>query len=516
MDSLAKYDGLNRQLLKPEPKRIPHHLAQLAVALRKIRMDPSRCALGARVASMMKILGLEEEEFHQFMSDIYRDCTALGIKRDKIPYCLRQLHDLCESVPFSEIPDHIAQQVTRKRELEQQLRELEARVVDAKNRVDKALKAEGITLHDLNFKRELWKRETYMDEISQFLEALEVIRQYAFDPATVISRYRNFLKRDAGNIAVDELRKELATLQEQVDVHRQVISKYEELKRNDFGLKELKQLANTVKEIAEANDISTPFAVQKFLADIEEQYDNKLGFELKLKSLKSDIENYEHRRATIDNQSCRSEFWAPFASPRGGEAPQGEQPQQQTNSKVAEGAGYGTITPDVLENSARDTNASTTADLNTKRNNFGHKPPGKEAKIPDQERHELRGSTKQIKRDTSDQFREIGNAASMASQRKDSPEGFFGSSTGSGSAFSDDLDTATTSAPDITNTSNATNKNLPRESLDQATKEVKEQVRGDNDDELAEALIRSALHLARAAQFIKNNSNKGRVQAKPS
>jgi hypothetical protein len=87
-------------------------------------------------------------------------------------------------------------------------------------------------------------------------EALEVIRQHGFDPATVISQYQNFLERDAGIIAVDELRKVIAALQEQVDAHRQVISKYEELERNDFGLKELKQLAHTVKEIAEANGIS--------------------------------------------------------------------------------------------------------------------------------------------------------------------------------------------------------------------------------------------------------------------
>jgi hypothetical protein len=78
---------------------------------------------------------------------------------------MRQLHDLCESVPFSEITDHIALQITRKRELELQLRELEARELDARNRVDKAPKAEEIRLHDLNFKRGLRKREIYIGVI---------------------------------------------------------------------------------------------------------------------------------------------------------------------------------------------------------------------------------------------------------------------------------------------------------------------------------------------------------------
>jgi len=87
----------------------------------------------------MKILDLTEEEFHQFMSVVYKDCIALGIKHDKIAYFLRQL-ELCENILFPEIPDSIEQQETRKRKLEQELQELDAREVDAKNRVDKVLK----------------------------------------------------------------------------------------------------------------------------------------------------------------------------------------------------------------------------------------------------------------------------------------------------------------------------------------------------------------------------------------
>jgi hypothetical protein len=45
-----------------------------------------------------------------------------------------------ENILFPEIPDYIEQQETRKRKLEQELQELDARKVDAKNRVDKVLK----------------------------------------------------------------------------------------------------------------------------------------------------------------------------------------------------------------------------------------------------------------------------------------------------------------------------------------------------------------------------------------
>ena len=56
-----------------------------------------------------------------------------------------------------------------------------------------------------------------------------------------------------------------------------------------FGLKELKQLRNTINEIAIANNIPEDQAGQKFYMDIEEDYDDKLGFDSKLKKLRSDI-----------------------------------------------------------------------------------------------------------------------------------------------------------------------------------------------------------------------------------
>ena len=56
-----------------------------------------------------------------------------------------------------------------------------------------------------------------------------------------------------------------------------------------FGLKELKQLWHSIREIAEANNISPKDAVSKFLKDIDEQYDDKLGFDSKVKEKKEEL-----------------------------------------------------------------------------------------------------------------------------------------------------------------------------------------------------------------------------------
>jgi len=68
------------------------------------------------------------------------------------------------------------------------------------------------------------------------------------------------------------------------------MSTYNELFKLGFGLKELKQLLNTLMEICLANNILVSNALPKFLKDVEEQYDDKLGFENAINNLQAEKE----------------------------------------------------------------------------------------------------------------------------------------------------------------------------------------------------------------------------------
>jgi hypothetical protein len=57
----------------------------------------------------------------------------------------------------------------------------------------------------------------------------------------------------------------------------------------NFGLKELKLLWNTIIEIAAANNIPREQAVSKFFKDIEQHYDDKLGFESRIDKLQVEV-----------------------------------------------------------------------------------------------------------------------------------------------------------------------------------------------------------------------------------
>ena len=89
--------------------------------------------------------------------------------------------------------------------------------------------------------------------------------------------------------------------QDEINQHTQYLNIYRQLESRGFGLKEIKQLQYVILEIALANNITEDNAILKFLKDVEEQYDNKLGFDLKvnekrneLNKLNSQIVYYQH------------------------------------------------------------------------------------------------------------------------------------------------------------------------------------------------------------------------------
>jgi len=141
---------------------VADELREFAVGLRKLKISAPRCALGARVASMMGSLGMNENDFQTFMSETYDRCLEVGLKPERVAYYLKQVLDLCDSMPLEQIPDHIEQQIARKQQLEEEIQTLQARELESRKRVDIAMKEVDVSLKDLNefseFKTEVNKQ----------------------------------------------------------------------------------------------------------------------------------------------------------------------------------------------------------------------------------------------------------------------------------------------------------------------------------------------------------------------
>jgi hypothetical protein len=93
---------------------IADELRELALGLLRLGISASRYAEGARIASYLIKFGVHDEQFHHFVSEIYNRCKEMDLQPDKIASLLKQLLDLSGSVPLSQIPDYMEQQISRK------------------------------------------------------------------------------------------------------------------------------------------------------------------------------------------------------------------------------------------------------------------------------------------------------------------------------------------------------------------------------------------------------------------
>ena len=136
------------------------------------------------------------------------------------------------------------------------------------------------------------------------------VRQLGYDPKSIMAKVSYFeelqwgeekLKDSINSLAKrkNNLEKECTFLQSDIDVHSLTISRYKELEDMGFGYKVQKLLRHRVREIGFANQMHPDEAVGKFLRDLEEQYDDKLGFESKLNNLKSEIQKNEQMQLQL-------------------------------------------------------------------------------------------------------------------------------------------------------------------------------------------------------------------------
>ena len=100
---------------------IADDIRELAVSLRKLGITAPECASGLRVAVMLQKLGVVEENFLSFISETYNQSREIGLSPGKIAQDIKQLIDLCQSVPFSQISDHIQQKKSEKTTLEKDI-----------------------------------------------------------------------------------------------------------------------------------------------------------------------------------------------------------------------------------------------------------------------------------------------------------------------------------------------------------------------------------------------------------
>lgn len=87
-------------------------LRELGIRFRKLAITAPQSAIGFRLASILKDLGVDEENFGDFVSQIYSQCKDIGLKPEYIAYNTKQIVDLSGSIPISEISNYIQEKTS--------------------------------------------------------------------------------------------------------------------------------------------------------------------------------------------------------------------------------------------------------------------------------------------------------------------------------------------------------------------------------------------------------------------
>lgn len=288
-------------------------LRELAVTLRKNGIIPAKCASGFRVAMMMSRLGVQEDNFESFMSEVYNRCNDLGLTPQLISSYITSLLEYSQSVPFSQIRDHISEMIEEKKRLEQEIEKLRNQVETLQNQKSEAEHRSKVALdnHRITEDKLQWytgiknelknKYGSPVDNITKFASMVNAAGQhFGYDIHKISNEisHLELLRTECSEFQVwnvhlkneyHNLSRQNSEVRQMLQAANQSLSIYGEIYAMGIGLEELKLLHDTILEIAEANNIPRAKAINKFFADFREQYDGKLGFEAKKEKLQIEV-----------------------------------------------------------------------------------------------------------------------------------------------------------------------------------------------------------------------------------
>lgn len=142
------------------------------------------------------------------------------------------------------------------------------------------------------------------EEISSFVNVCNDFKYYDYETHQIVKEYKEIesLRSEKEGLegiikssqdSRNELSQKIESLQEREKYSRKSLDVLLSLYHAGFDFDELEKLKDIVIEICQANGITFYDAGKKFLKDVQNQYDRKLGFETKINETKLELKNLE-------------------------------------------------------------------------------------------------------------------------------------------------------------------------------------------------------------------------------
>ena len=289
---------------------IAEDLRELSISLKKANITPIQCSIGFRVAKIMQRLGITEEQFESFMSDIYDRCQKLELGPDQIEKYLTETINVSKIVFPSQIPNYINTKKMEIEKLKTQIENIKQEILLSniqKDNLEKKLNSladtnnisrDAITWYK-NIKNTFENAGISIDSIPRFIHCLNIMKNEGFDINKILRKFAEYENIDdlkdfhqttinMHKTQLDTLLKQETSLQEQINLIQLKLSKIHQLEEIGIGIKELKTIYNKITEIATENNIPPNIAMDKLLDDLKD-YDYILRFKNTLEKMEQEL-----------------------------------------------------------------------------------------------------------------------------------------------------------------------------------------------------------------------------------
>jgi hypothetical protein len=289
---------------------IADDLRELSISLKKANITPIQCSIGFRVAKIMQRLGITEEQFESFMSDIYDRCQKLQLGPDQIEKYLMETINISKIVFPSQIPNYINTKKMEIENLETQIENIKQEILLSdiqKASLEKKLNSladsssisrDAITWYK-SIKNAFENAGISIDSIPKFIHCLNIMKNEEYDITKILKKFVEYENIDdlkdfhqttinMHKTQLDTLLKQEKSLQEQLNLIQLKLSKIQQLEEKGIGIKELKTIYNKITEIATENNIPPNIAMDKLLDDLKD-YDYILRFKNTLEKMEQEL-----------------------------------------------------------------------------------------------------------------------------------------------------------------------------------------------------------------------------------
>ena len=289
---------------------------ELAKALNIASITPAQCAIGFRTMTLLSEQNIDEDVAAQLIIETYKKCKEFEVTSSKFATCIKELVKVSDDhqIPLSKVEEYINEKLAQKKGLENELDGLKSEISTLKNQKSEIENARDLALQqkkmaDLeiksytNAKQVLDRHNISINEdLPKLANAINRIEEYGYDPKRLIAELKDIQyldgKKRALEISTKELEESIAKLcqhesllQDKIYIHSENLPVYNQLADMGFGSSQLKTLLDKIIDITISNGINHSLAVNKFMNDVETQYDVKLGFEPQIEKLKIEIQN---------------------------------------------------------------------------------------------------------------------------------------------------------------------------------------------------------------------------------